>query len=263
MIFDTHIHLNDIEYANELDSIINNALNKGIKYFLCVGYDLNSSKRAIEIAEKYDCVFASVGIIPTERKQYDNNSINKLRKMALQSKKVIAIGEIGLDYYWEKTEEIKGIQKKMFIEQIHLANELNLPLSIHVREAYEDSLKILKENRVANSGIMHCYSGSLEMAKEYIKLGFKIAFGGVLTFKNAKIIKNVLLNIRPEDIVFETDAPYLSPVPYRGKRNLPEYIINTVECAADLLHISIEELEKTTFRNSLKSLHVETYENKN
>ena len=183
MIFDTHIHLNDEKYTN-LDVLIKEAKELGVNAFLCVGYDLESSKKAIEIASKFDNVFASVGVIPTEHKQYNDGTINELRKLVKSSSKVKAIGEIGLDYYWEKEEKIKEKQKRMFIEQIALANELDLPVSIHARDSLNDTLNILKIYKVNKAGIMHCYSGSLDLAKEFIKLGFYIAFGGVLTFKN-------------------------------------------------------------------------------
>lgn len=261
MIFDTHIHLNDDKYE-DVDTLINNARNKGVTKFLCIGFDVESSKKAIVLAEKYDCVYASVGIIPTEHKQYNKTTLNELEKLINKSKKVICVGEIGLDYYWEKDDEVKKVQKEMFIKQIKLANKYNLPISIHARDALSDTLEILKECKVLNKGIMHCYSGSLEMAKEFIKLGFKIAFGGVLTFKNSIKTKEVLLGINVEDVVFETDGPYLSPTPYRGKINLPEYIVETVKYAANLLNIEQNKLEEITFNNSCKILHVENYENK-
>ena len=148
MIFDTHIHLNDKKIYENLDFYIQDALNRGVKKFLCVGYDLESSKIAIEIANKYHEVYASIGIIPTEYKQYNDDSINNLRKLMDKSNKIVAIGEIGLDYYWEKEESVRTLQKKIFIEQIELANELNLPISIHCRDAYKDTLDILKEHKI-------------------------------------------------------------------------------------------------------------------
>ena len=262
MIFDTHIHLNSEEYTNNLIDLLNNAKNKGVTNFLCIGYDVESSKKAIEIADQFDFVYASVGLIPTEWKQYNDQSISDLEKLILSSKKVICIGEIGLDYYWEKKEKIKTIQKDMFIKQIELANRYNLPLSLHIRDAYQDAYDTLKSHICNQKGILHCYSGSLEMAMEFIKLGYKIAFGGVLTFKNAKTSKDVFLNLDLKDIVFETDAPYLSPTPFRGKINLPEYIVETVKYASELRNISFEELCKITYMNSINIFHVKTYENK-
>lgn len=259
MIFDTHVHLND-DYYSDLKKVIKEANSNDVSAFLCVGYDLDSSKKAIEIASKYDNVFASIGIIPTEHKQYNKDAINELKKLLTQSSKIKAIGEIGLDYYWENSEEVKDIQKEMFIEQIKLANEYDLPISIHCRDAIEDTLNILKEYKVNKGGIMHCYSGSLESAKEFIKLGFYIAFGGVLTFKNSIKTKEVIKGISVDKIVFETDAPYLTPTPYRGKKNEPKFILETVKYASSLLNMPLEELENITFNNSLKILHVSNNE---
>lgn len=256
MIFDTHIHLNDKKIYENLDFYIQDALNKGVKKFLCVGYDLESSKIAIEIANKYHEVYASIGIIPTEYKQYNDDSINNLRKLMDKSNKIVAIGEIGLDYYWEKEESVRILQKKIFIEQIELANELNLPISIHCRDAYKDTLDILKEHTCIKKGIMHCFSGSLESAKEFIKLGYLIAFGGVLTFKNSIKTKEVLKNIDLKDVVFETDAPYLAPTPFRGKINIPSYIVETVKYASSLLNCPKETLEDITYKNSLRILNI-------
>lgn len=256
MIFDTHIHLNDKKIYENLDFYIQDALNKGVKKFLCVGYDLESSKIAIEIANKYHEVYASIGIIPTEYKQYNDDSINNLRKLMDKSNKIVAIGEIGLDYYWEKEESVRTLQKKIFIEQIELANELNLPISIHCRDAYKDTLDILKEHTCIKKGIMHCFSGYLESAKEFIKLGYLIAFGGVLTFKNSIKTKVVLQNIDLKDVVFETDAPYLAPTPFRGKINIPSYIVETVKYASSLLNCPKETLEDITYKNSLRILNI-------
>ena len=256
MIFDTHIHLNDKKIYENLDFYIQDALNKGVKKFLCVGYDLESSKIAIEIANKYHEVYASIGIIPTEYKQYNDDSINSLRKLMDKSNKIVAIGEIGLDYYREKEESVRTLQKKIFIEQIELANELNLPISIHCRDAYKDTLDILKEHTCIKKGIMHCFSGSLESAKEFIKLGYLIAFGGVLTFKNSIKTKEVLQNIDLKDVVFETDAPYLAPTPFRGKIDIPSYIVETVKYASSLLNCPKETLEDITYKNSLRILNI-------
>lgn len=256
MIFDTHIHLNDEALLNDIDNLIKNAQEKGVNKFLCVGFDINSSKKAIELANKYDCIYASVGIIPTEHKQYNESSIKELEELLLTSDKIVAIGEIGLDYYWENEPAIKDKQKEMFIRHIELANKHNLPISIHCRDAIQDTFDVLKEYKVNNKGIMHCYSGSLESAKEFIKLGYKIAFGGTLTFKNSIKSKETIKGIPLTSIVFETDAPYLAPTPYRGKLNIPEYIYETVKYASNLLNIDINELENITYNNSLEILKI-------
>ena len=257
MIFDTHIHLNDEKLYENLDIYIEEARNCGVSTFMCIGYDLESSIKACEIASKYDFIYASIGFIPTEHLKYSENSIKDLEELYKKySLKIKCIGEIGLDYYWENNEEIKKKQKQMFKEQIELANRLNLPISIHARNSIQDTFDILKENKVINTGIMHCYNGSKEMAKEFIKLGYKIAFGGVLTFKNSKETKEVISSISLKDIVFETDAPYLAPTPYRGKINEPRYIVETIKYASDLLNVNYEELCKITYNNSKEAFKI-------
>ena len=258
MIFDTHIHLNEERLLSNLEQYLKEAEEKGVTKFLCVGWDLESSKKAIEIANKYRNVYCSIGVIPTEHKQYeiDGKTLKGLESLLTTSSKIIAIGEIGLDYYWEKEEEIKEKQKIMFKEQIDLANKYNLPISIHSRNSIQDTFDILKRYSVNQAGVMHCYSGSKEMATEFIKLGYKIAFGGVLTFKNSKETKEVLSNIPLESIVFETDAPYLAPTPFRGKLNEPKFIYETVKYASESLKIDFSELCKISFHNSCTIFHV-------
>ena len=258
MIFDTHIHLNEERLLSNLEQYLKEAEEKGVTKFLCVGWDLESSKKAIEIANKYKNVYCSIGVIPTEHKQYEigSKTLKELESLLTTSSKIIAIGEIGLDYYWEKEEEIKEKQKIMFKEQIDLANKYNLPISIHSRNSFQDTFDILKRYPVNQAGVMHCYSGSKEMATEFIKLGYKIAFGGVLTFKNSKETKEVLANIPLESIVFETDAPYLAPTPFRGKLNEPKFIYETVKYASESLKIDFSELCKISFHNSCTIFHV-------
>ncbi len=254
MIFDTHIHLNDEKLYENLDLYLKEAKEVGVSDFLCVGYDLESSKRAIEIANKYNNVYAAIGFIPTEWKKWTTSSIANLEELLKKSSKIVAIGEIGLDYYWEKEENVKKIQKLMFISQIELANKYDLPISIHSRDSIQDTYDILKNYPCVNKGIMHCYSGSIEMSKEFIKLGYKIAFGGVLTFKNAIEIKRILKQTDLKNVVLETDAPYLSPVPHRGKVNEPKFILDTAKFAANLLKINLEEFVNITYQNSLDIL---------
>ncbi len=260
MIFDTHIHLNSEVYKDNLNELLLKAKDKGVNLFNCVGYDLESSIEAVNIANNFPNVYATIGLIPTEHKKWNDNTINELKELYFKNKKIIAIGEIGLDYYWEKEPILKEKQKEIFIKQIELANELNLPISIHARDSLNDVLEILKTVNCKNTGVLHCFSGSKEQAREFIKLGYKIAFGGVLTFKNSVKTKEVLLDIDLENIVFETDAPYLAPTPYRGKINLPEYIFNVVQEASLLKKVDFKELSKITYENSLKIFHVKRYE---
>ncbi len=254
MIFDTHIHFNDDKLYDNLDNYYKEALDNNVTTFMCIGYDLESSIKACEIALKYKNVYASIGFIPTEHNKYNDNSLNDLRNLYKKYSKVIkCIGEIGLDYYWENEESIKEKQKRMFIDQISLANELNLPISIHARNALQDTYDILNKYKVNNKGIMHCYSGSKEMSKLFINLGYYIAIGGVLTFKNSKEIKEVITSLPLESLVFETDAPYLAPSPYRGKINEPKFIIETIKYASNLLNIDYDKLCSITYNNSVKA----------
>lgn len=257
MIFDTHIHLNDCKLYGNIEKYISDAKKEGIIRFLCVGWDIDSSKLAIEISTKYKEVYAAIAIMPTEFRKFTDTSIDDLRELA-KNKKVVAIGEIGLDYYWEKTEEVKVKQKEIFIKQIELANELNLPITIHCRDAFQDCLDIVKKFHVKRKSVMHCYAGSLEMAKEFIKANFVIAFGGTLTYKNSINVQKVYDNIDLKDIVFETDAPYLAPASHRGQINVPQYIKDTIIYASNRRKIGLEAFEKQVFENSLNIFHVET-----
>ncbi|MGP1413744.1 MAG: TatD family hydrolase [Bacillales bacterium] len=256
MIFDTHIHLNDDKLKDNLSLYINEASLDGVNKFLCIGWDIESSIKAIEIANKFENVYASIAIMPTEHKKYNNNSINILEKL-INNKKVVAIGEIGLDYYWEKDEKIIEKQKTMFIEQIKLANKYNLPISIHCRDAYNDCLEIIKQNPIKRLSVMHCFSSSIEMAKEFIKHNLVIGIGGPLTYKNNKNAVNIVKNLNPEYYVFETDAPYLPPQNHRGKTNEPKFIRETVEFAKDLI-FDIDDIElrnkyeEIVYQNSIR-----------
>ena len=250
MIFDTHIHLNDDKLYSNLDEYIKGAQEKGVQKFLCVGWDIPSSRKAIQIAHKYPgIVFAAVSIMPTEHRTYKENSISELRELA-KDPVVRAIGEIGLDYYWEKDEEIKQKQKKMFIDQIELANELNLPISVHCREAIQDTYDILKNFHVKRKSVLHCFSGSLEMAMLFKDLNFAFGFGGTLTYKNNKNAINTFDNIGLENVVFETDAPYLPPQEHRGKLNKPEYIYEVVLFASNRKNLNISEIENISTKNA-------------
>lgn len=257
MLFDTHVHLNDPIYKQDLEQVITNALNDNIKIMLVVGYDLETSKKAIELANQYPFIYASVGIHPSESlTQYDKD-LKELE--TLITSKVIAIGEIGLDYHYDNIDKNK--QKDLFIKQIKLASKYKLPIIIHSRDACLDTYNILKEyQKEYQKGIMHCYSYSLEMAHEFINLGFKLGIGGVLTYKNAKELKRVIENTSLEHLVLETDAPYLTPTPFRGKRNEPRYVKYVAQELAKIKNISISEIEQITTKNALELLGVH-YEN--
>lgn len=247
-MIDSHCHINDNLYKENPEEYIKNAENSGVFQFLVVGFDKASSVDAVNISKRFNGCYAAVGIHPSDIKKRKENDLEEIRKLA-KEEKVIAIGEIGLDYYWDKDEAIKAEQRKYFIEQIKIANELDLPVSIHCREAIDDCLQILKENPVKNAGIMHCFAGSVESAKEFIKLGFLLGFGGTVTFKNAVRPKEVVASVPSDSYVLETDAPYLTPDPYRGKENHSKYLYLIRNKIAELRGISSELVEKETNEN--------------
>ena len=247
-MIDSHCHINDELYKNNPGDYVKEAEKAGVFQFLVVGFDEKSSELAVDIANKYDSCFAAVGIHPSDAKKALDGDLEKIRALA-SNKKVIAIGEIGLDYYWDKDEDVKKQQREYFVKQIQIANELNLPISIHCRDAIEECLQILKENPVKRGGIMHCYAGSLEMSKDFIKLGFLIGLGGTVTFKNSVRSKEVAANVPNNFYVLETDAPYLTPHPYRGKENHSKYLYLVRDQIAELRGESPEQVEKDTTNN--------------
>ena len=247
-MIDSHCHINDDLYKNNPEEYVKTAKLAGISEFLVVGYDAKSSGISVKIAENYAECYAAVGIHPSDTKKAGPNDLETIKELA-KNKKVIAIGEIGLDYYWDKDEDVRNLQKEYFRKQIQIANELDLPISIHCRDAIEDCLQILKENHVNRGGIMHCYAGSREIASEFIKLGFLLGFGGTVTFKNSVRPKEVVASISSDSYVLETDAPYLTPDPYRGKENHSKYLYLVRNKIAELRNITPEEVEKETTEN--------------
>lgn len=247
MYFDTHVHLNSEQYEN-VDEIVNNALENGVNKMVVVGYDLETSLKAIQIAKQYEFIYAAVGMHPSEIKKMNKDDLDKIESL-LTNKKVVAIGEIGLDYHWDKDN--KEEQKEVFIKQIKWSSKYNLPIIIHSRDSAEDTFNVLKDNKMYyKKGIMHCYSYSLELAKEFIKLDFMLAFGGALTFLNSKQNKEVVQEIDSKYLLTETDAPYLTPHPYRGKRNEPKYIHLVVEEMSRLKNINEEEMSQIVYNNA-------------
>ena len=247
-MIDSHCHINDELYKENPAEYVKEAEKAGVFQFLVVGFDKKSSELALDIANKNASCFAAVGIHPSDAKKAQPEDLQKIKELA-KTEKVIAIGEIGLDYYWDKDEQIKEQQREYFKEQIKIANELNLPISIHCRDALEDCLQILKENPVTCGGIMHCYGGSLEMSRDFIKLGFLLGFGGTVTFKNAIRPKEVAKNVPSDSYVLETDAPYLTPHPFRGKENHSKYLYLVRDQIAELREITSEQVEKETTDN--------------
>jgi len=248
MIFDTHCHLNHEDFIDNTKEVIDAAFNNGVDAFLIPGWDYESSKAAIKLSNEFDNCYAAIGIHPSDVKRYHDSIISDLKKLSLD-KRVVAIGEIGLDFYWDKEEESKQKQREFFIKQINLANELNLPIVVHSRDATLETFNIIKNNPVNKKGIIHCFSGSVETMKEYIKLGYMIGIGGIVTFKNANEILKVVSECTIENIVVETDSPYLAPHPYRGKENKPEYITLVIDKIAELKNMDKNEVIKITNEN--------------
>lgn len=250
MIFDTHAHYDDKAFDEDRHELLSSMNSNGVKRIVNVGANLSGSERSIELSREYDFIYAAVGVHPDDAAEITQEGLAKLYEMT-QNDKVVAIGEIGLDYYWNK--ENKEVQAEAFIKQIDLAKESGLPIIVHSREAAEDTMKILREKDAAkNGGVIHCFSYSKEIAKEAIAMGFNIGIGGVLTFSNAKKVKETVAEIPIERIVLETDCPYLAPVPYRGERNNSTYISRVVEEIARIKNLTAEEVMRVTYDNACK-----------
>lgn len=247
-IINTHSHVNMLRETN-IDEAIQDAIDNKI-----VTIVPSSSAQDIfdtdNFIKKYNDVYGYVGVFPEEVKDFSDKTLSDMEEIIKSNPKIIGIGEIGLDYYWDKS--FKELQKEVFIKQIEFANQMNLPLNIHSREAHLDTLEILKKYNKNSTAIMHCFSGSLEFARECIKEGIYIALGGVVTFKNAKKTKEVAKNIPLEYLLLETDDPYLAPVPFRGKENQPMYVKYVAEEIANLRGITPEEVAKTSTENAKK-----------
>lgn len=247
-IINTHSHVNMLRETN-IDEAIQNAIDNKIVTIVpsSSAQDIFDTDKFIK---KYNDVYGYVGVFPEEVKDFSDKTLADMEEIIKSNPKIIGIGEIGLDYYWDKS--FKELQKEVFIKQIKFANQMNLPLNIHSREAHLDTLEILKKYNKNSTAIMHCFSGSLEFAKECIKEGIYIALGGVVTFKNAKKTKEVAKNIPLEYLLLETDDPYLAPVPFRGKENQPMYVKYVAEEIANLRGITPEEVAKTSTENAKK-----------
>ncbi len=244
-LIDSHAHLMDEMYDEDIEEVIKRCVENNICNVINIGYSKETSYKAVELAKQYEFMYAVIGLHPDE---CNNEADLSFIKELSQYKKVVAIGEIGLDYHYETTN--KENQKKYFVEQINIANELNMPVVIHSRDADMDMLKILKENKIKNKFVMHCFSSSMEIAKEIIKLNGYISLAGTVTFKNAKNLVEVAKFVPEDKLLIETDSPYLTPEPNRGKRNEPKNIIDTAKKIAEIREISIEKLSELTIRNT-------------
>lgn len=253
MIFESHAHYDSRKYDEDREELLNSMQENGIGTIVNVGATWKSVTTVMELVEQYPFMYAALGLHPDEVGDLNEERFEIL-KAECQKEKVVAIGEIGLDYYWDN--ESHDIQKEWFIRQLNLARELDLPVIIHSRDAAEDTLKIMKEHAQGLRGVIHCFSYSKELAEEYVKMGFHIGVGGVVTFKNGKKLKEVVEAIPLERILLETDCPYLAPEPYRGKRNSSLYIPHIAQAIADIKGITYEEVVAQTERNARELFRV-------
>lgn len=252
-LFDSHAHLDDEKFNEDRAQLIQEIKKSGVSRLISAGYSLEASKKAKELAERYDFIYATSGISPNDIPQTEEKlwiMLDEIKEIAKQSKKIVAIGEIGLDYYWNK--ENKEIQKLAFIKQIELANELKLPIVIHTREAIADTIEILKQNEVVLKGVFHCCPFNRELVKEALRLGFYISFAGPATFKNSKNANEIIAMVPNERMLIETDSPYLSPEPLRGKRNDPRNVKYIAQKIADVKNMELEEVANKTYKNAEK-----------
>ena len=249
MIFDTHAHYDDEQFDTDREELLKSMEAGGVGLIVNAGSTIRSWDAIVRLTEDYDFIYGSVGVHPDEAGSLDEQNFARMREL-LDLEKIVAVGEIGLDYYWDK--ESHDLQKKWFVRQLELAREKDMPVMIHSREAAADTMEIMKEHAQGMNAVIHCYSYSVEMAREYVKMGYYIGVGGVVTFKNAKKLKQVVESIPLEAIVLETDCPYLAPVPYRGKRNCSLYLPYVAEEIAEIKGVTAEEVVRQTETNARK-----------
>ena len=250
-IIDTHCHLNDEMLLKDLDNVISRAQKVGVEKMIVIGWDKNSSELAIKLAEQFDFIYAVIGFHPENVFDIDDEKLYETLYLC-KHPKVVGIGEIGLDYHWTKEPEKREIQKQFFIKQIDFANEAGLPISIHSREAFADTLEILKNHIPKHSGVMHCYSGSVENLQDIINLNLYIGLDGPVTFSNAKNPKEVAAEVPLDKLVVETDCPYLSPHPLRGTINEPANLSLIVDAIAEQKQMSKKHLLDVIYDNSCR-----------
>lgn len=254
MLIDTHSHIDMVNFETRFDEVIQKAKDYGVEKIVIPGVEPKGFERIACLCEKYQNVYGAVGVHPEEVNSFDEEA-QELMKQYLKSPKIIAVGEIGLDYYWDKSQV--ELQKEIFEKQILIAKEAGKPVLVHDREAHLDSFEILKKTKANEVGVvMHCFSGSPEFAMECVREGFYIALGGVVTFKNAKKVKEVAKIVPLDRLLLETDAPYMAPVPFRGKENEPAYVKLVAEEIAQLRGISFDEVAEATTANAKKLLNL-------
>ena len=250
MLIDSHAHIQGNEYANEVDAIIERAREAGVEKIIAVGGagDMSSNTEAIALAASYDNVYATVGMHPHDAKDVGEDELRELRTLTAQPK-VVAVGETGLDYYYNHSPH--DVQRRVFIHFIHMARETGLPIVVHERDAAKDAAELLRcEGAAKLRGVIHCFTGNYEAACDYLNLGFYLSFTGIITFKNAEALREVVRKVPLERMLVETDSPYLTPVPHRGRRNEPAYVRFVAEMIAKVKGVTLEEIARITSRNT-------------
>ena len=255
MIFETHAHYDDECFNEDRDELLRRLPEEGVGVVINSGASVESTRDTIRLAKEYSHVYAAVGVHPSEIEELDEDFMLWMKEQA-SDEKTVAIGEIGLDYYWDKEPEVQERQRYWFGRQIELARETGLPIIVHSRDAAADTMQVMKEHHAEDiPGVIHCYSYSKEMAMEFVKMGYYIGVGGVVTFKNAKKLKEAVEVLPLEKILLETDCPYMAPEPYRGKRNSSLYLPYVIEEIACIKGVSAEEVERVTEENARKLFH--------
>lgn len=254
MIFDTHAHYDDRQFEEDREELLGSMRENGVELIVDAASDIASWDKIEQLTDRYPFIYGAIGVHPDEVGELDEEKMKRMEQL-LAREKTVAVGEIGLDYYWDK--ENRDLQKMWFIRQLELARQLDLPVIIHSREAAADTMEIMKQHAKGLDGVIHCFSYSPEQAKEYVKMGFYLGIGGVVTFKNAKKLKEVVQEIPLEALVLETDSPYLAPVPHRGKRNNSQNLVYVAEEIAALKGVSYEEVVRQTTENAKKLYRLE------
>jgi TatD DNase family protein len=255
MWIDSHTHLNDQAFQEDYPIAIQTAMNSGVSTMMVVGYDLESSRRAVDLASRYPMLWAAVGVHPQDARTWNQDALKALEDL-LKEPKVVAVGEIGLDYHY--LDSSKEDQQRAFREQIQLANEYHKPVIIHNREAHQDTYSLLNQERIGPAGgVMHCFSGSRETSAQFLKMGLYLSFTGVITFTNAEKLRNVAAEIPLDRLLVETDCPYMSPYPFRGRRNEPFRVALVGEKLAEIKQLPVEEVMQATTANARTLFQIE------
>jgi TatD DNase family protein len=254
MLIDSHCHIDDARFDVDREAMMIRARAVGVAHFVTIGCDIETSRAAVALAQKHSFIAATVGVHPHEAKRIEPGWYDELRSLA-RSQGVVAYGEIGLDYHYDHSP--REIQRLRFREQVQLAHELRLPIVIHTREAQEDTIAILKEEKAHKlGGVFHCFSGDAWLAKDALDLGFYLSFSGVITFQNASMLRDIVNTVPMDRVLVETDAPYLTPVPHRGKRNEPAYVRHVADKIAELHGLSVEQVEDATSQNTKRLFNI-------